>query len=58
MLLGGLLKALIFVPVFLFVYLQSSQVKEILEEQEESGRFIGAICAGKNLTFSLHSKLF
>ncbi|XP_067049293.1 Parkinson disease protein 7 homolog isoform X2 [Acropora muricata] len=29
---------------------KSSQVKEILEEQEKSGRFIGAICAGAELS--------
>ena len=27
--------------------LQSAKVKEILQEQEQSGRIIGAICAGK-----------
>ena len=29
-----------------FCYLQSAKVKEILKEQEQSGRIIGAICAG------------
>jgi len=32
-----------------FCCLQSAKVKEILQEQEQSGRIIGAICAG-NLT--------
>ena len=32
-----------------FCYLQSAKVKEILQEQEQSGRIIGAICAGINV---------